>query len=148
METAQIVWLCLMVLFVILEAVTTALVSIWFCAGALVALLISLFAPGLVPLQAGAFLAVSAACLFALRPMARKLVGSKKTATNADANIGKTARVVESINPPRFGRVKVDGLEWLARAEVALPVGSICRVQAIEGAKLVVAPAEEAAQTT
>ncbi len=59
----QIVWLVLVVVFVILEASTATLVSVWFAAGALVALLVSLLLPwndgvGII-VQVAAFLVVS-----------------------------------------------------------------------------------------
>lgn len=140
METAQIVWLVAVVVFVVLEASTAALVSVWFCAGSLVALVVSLFWPQGIWLQVAAFLVVSIICLFALRPLAKRLVGKRQVPTNADANIGKVAQVVSEIQPGRFGRVKLEGLEWTAKSDVVLPVGSWCRVLAIEGVKLVVAP--------
>lgn len=142
MEISQIVWLVAVVLFVILEASTVVLVCIWFCAGSLVALIISLFWPGGIWLQAVAFLVVSAVCLIALRPVAKRLIGKRQVPTNADANIGKEAQVVNEIQPGRFGRVKLEGLEWTAKSDVVLPVGSWCRVLAIEGVKLVVEPAD------
>lgn len=140
MEATQIVWLALLVIFIVAEAATVALVSIWFCAGALVALLVSLAAPQLLWLQILSFIAVSGIMLLALRPLASKLIGGKKVATNADANIGKVCQVVSEVQPARIGRVKLEGLEWSARSDYILPVGTWCRVQAIEGVKLVVTP--------
>jgi membrane protein implicated in regulation of membrane protease activity len=140
MEMMQIVWLVLLVLFVIVEAADPALVSIWFCGGALVALVISLFAPQMIVLQMVAFVVVSVIMVLALRPFAKRFLDKNKVATNADANIGKVCQVVTEIQPARFGRVKLEGLEWMARADVVLPVGTWCRVLAIEGAKVVVTP--------
>ncbi len=140
MEIAQIVWLVLLVLFVILEAATTAVVSIWFCGGALVSLILSIFWPDMIWLQVVAFLAVSGVLLLLLRPLVRRLSGKNQVATNADANIGKTCQVVSEIQPGRFGRVKLEGVEWTGKADTVLPVGAWCRVDAIEGVKLVVSP--------
>ena len=142
METMQIVWLVLMLVFVIVEGATATLVSIWFCAGALVALLVSLVAPEAYVLQAVAFLVVSALMLMALRPVARRLIGNRRVATNADASIGKKAQVVVEIQPGRFGRVKLEGQEWTAKSDATLPVGSWVQVLAIEGVKLVVEAAK------
>ena len=61
MELAVIVWLVLLVVFLIVEASTVTVVSLWFAAGALAALLASLL--GAAPwLQILLFLAVSQAC--------------------------------------------------------------------------------------
>ena len=142
MTTMQIVWVALLVVFVVLEAATVALVSIWFCAGAVAALLVSLIWPGAIVVQVAAFLLVSAVTLLAVRPMTKKLVGDKKIATNADANIGKIGQVIEEVQPARFGRVKLEGLDWTAKSSGVLPVGTWCRVEAIEGVKLVVTQVE------
>ena len=78
----------------------------------------------------------------ALRPLAKKGLIGRRVPTNADANIGKMAQVVTEIQPGRFGRVKLEGMEWAAKSDSVLPVGAWCRVEAIEGVKLVVSPAQ------
>lgn len=143
MQVVQIVWLALLVVFIIAEASTASLVSIWFCAGAIVALLISLFAPGALAVQIAAFILVSALTLLLLRPMVKKLAGNRRVATNADAGIGKTAQVTEAIRPGQFGRVKLEGQVWTAVSDVELPAGAWCRVEAIDGVKLVVVPVSQ-----
>lgn len=138
MEMAQIIWLVLMVVFIIAEAATAALVSVWFCAGALAALLLSFVLPGAYIAQGAAFLIVSALTLLLVRPVAHKMVGNRRVPTNADANIGKVCQVTSEVQPDRYGRVKLEGLEWTAKSATVLPVGAWCRVEAIEGVKLVV----------
>ena len=140
MHASQIIWLALTIGFFVLEGVTYALVSLWFGAGALVALIVAFILPNAYVAQIAAFVIISAIMLFALRPMARALVGGRRSATNADANIGKVAQVVNEVQPGRFGRVKLEGLEWTAKSDYVLPVGSWCQVLAIEGVKLVVMP--------
>ena len=68
---ASIVWLVLLIVFIAVEAATTTLVSIWFCAGAAVALLFSAFVPNAVA-QTAVFLVVSLLCLVLMRPLVRK----------------------------------------------------------------------------
>ena len=91
------IWFGLLILFGILEAVTVSVVSIWFMAGSLAAILAALCGASL-PVQIVLFLAVSVALLACLRPLVRKYVSPKITATNADRVIGKTAVVTESID--------------------------------------------------
>jgi len=57
--------------------------------------------------------------------------------------VGKIGKVVREIRPERFGRVLLEGLEWTACASTVLPAGSYCRVERIDGVKLVVTPAED-----
>lgn len=142
MNIMQIIWLVLLVIFAVLEGVTVALVSAWFCLGALAAFVVSLIAPGAVAVQVIVFLLVTGATIFGLRPLFRRMVGNRKVATNADANIGKICQVLTEVQPGRFGRVKIEGKEWTAKSDHVLPVGSWCRVNAIEGVKLVVSPVE------
>ena len=63
----QILWLVLLIIFAASEAVTVGLTSIWFAAGALVALLAALLG-GPMWVQITLFLAVSLLCLAARRP--------------------------------------------------------------------------------
>ena len=71
MNTASILWLALTILFVIAEAATVGMVSLWFAGGALVAMVAALL-NWPVWLQAALFLAVSGLLLLALRPIVQK----------------------------------------------------------------------------
>ena len=138
------IWFGLLILFGILEAVTVSVVSIWFMAGSLAAILAALCGASL-PVQIVLFLAVSVALLACPRPLVRKYVSPKITATNADRVIGKTAVVTESIdNIAAQGAVKVGGVVWTARSSGGKPIAAGAQVQVdrIEGVKLYVTPAE------
>ncbi len=143
--TATIVWLVLMVAFLVLEAVTVSLVSIWLAVGALVALLVSLLAPS-VPLQMAVFAAVSIVALLVTRPLVKKYVAPRRQPTNVDMNVGKRARVIRCITPEAPGRVRLEGVDWAARSATTIPEGSWCVVTAVESATLEVVP--ETACTT
>ena len=68
MELFTILWLALLIAFLVVEASTVTLISLWFAAGALAALIASLLHAPLW-LQAVLFFAVSAALLACLRPV-------------------------------------------------------------------------------
>ena len=91
----SIAWLIALVVFCVLEAATVGLVSIWFAAGALIALFASFFT-GNIWIQFAVFLAVSFLCLLAVRPMARKYITPRRQATNADRVIGAEGMVLET----------------------------------------------------
>ena len=135
----SLLWLGAAVLFGVLEAMTVALVSIWFVAGAVAALLASLFTSSFV-VQFCVFALVSAASLAISWPLLKKRRDARPVPTNADLNVGRTATVIEPIAPDRPGRARLDGVDWTARAEVALEKGSLCTVKAVEGASLTVEP--------
>lgn len=134
------VWLAAMVVFLIMEASSVLLVSVWFVVGSLVALIATLLGAPLW-LQVALFLVVSVGLLLSLRPLLRKFYTPKKIQTNAPANIGKLAVVTERIDNLRAqGAVKLSGLVWTARSvdETTVEVGSVVRVVRIEGVKLIV----------
>ena len=145
MNWAAIVWLVLLVVFLIAEAATVTMVSLWFAAGALAALVIGLL-HGPLWLQIGAFVAGSAVLLLLLRPLVRRYVAPKITATNADSVIGKTGLVTVAIdNVAAAGQVKLGGMVWTARSTSGGPIGTgtLIRVDRIEGVKVFVTPVKE-----
>ena len=138
------VWLILTVLFLIVELGTVGMVSIWFMAGSLVALLAAaLNAP--VWLQIVLFLAVSVLCFVLLYPRLKHLVRRSNQATNADMVLGQTCVVTQPIdNLAGTGAVSVGGKTWTARAlhgEV-IAEGSLVRAEQIQGVKLIVSPVQ------
>lgn len=144
MNMAAIVWLVLMVVFLAAEASTVSMVSLWFAAGALIALLTAL-AGGPAWLQTLLFLAVSAGLLLALRPLVKKYLSPKLTATNVDSVVGSTGLVTVAIdNVSAVGQVKLGAMEWTARSTSGqpIPAGTLVKVDRIEGVKAFVSPAE------
>ncbi len=142
MNWAAILWLILMVVFLVVEASTVTMVSLWFAAGALAAMVISLL-QGAVWLQVTVFVAVSAVLLTALRPLVRKYVTPKLTATNVDSVIGSTGLVTVAIdNVKATGQVKLGAMVWTARSSSGdlIPEGTLVRVEKIEGVKVFVSP--------
>ena len=144
MNWAAIVWLVLIPMFLLIEASTVMLVSIWFALGSLAALLLSLLGAS-VGLQAAVFLIVSAVSLTALRPLVRKYVNPKLTKTNVDAVVGTTGLVTVAIdNVSAVGQVKLGAMYWTARSTAGdkIPEGALVRVDKIEGVKVFVTPME------
>ncbi len=134
-------WVVALVVFLIVEAVTAGLVSIWFVFGSLVALICAALGAA-VWLQIFWFVIVSVATLVLTRPLVKRYVDSRSVATNADRSIGRAAVVTERIdNLAATGAVKLDGVVWTARSTddaVAIEVGERVTVRAIEGVKLIV----------
>lgn len=142
-----IVWIAAIVVFLIAEAATAGLVTIWFAVGALAALLAAMFnAP--VWLQLVWFFAISIAAFAVTRPLAKKYLNSKTLPTNADMLIGQECIVTEAIdNIAGTGAVSVGGKVWTARceAEHVIPQGAHAVVMRIEGVKLIVNSVRETA---
>ena len=134
-------WVVALIVFVIVEAVTAGLISIWFVFGALVALICAALGAA-VWLQIFWFVIVSAATLVFTRPFVKRYVNSRSVATNADRSIGRIAVVTERIdNLAATGAVQLDGVVWTARSAddaVIIESGEHVTVRAIAGVKLIV----------
>lgn len=135
-------WLVLLVVFIAAEAATVSMVSTWFAVGALAGLVTALLG-GKLWLQIVVFLAVSAAALALLRPIARKYFTPRLTRTNVDALTGKTCLVVTDIdNLTGCGQVKIGDVEWSARSatDEPIPAGELVKIDRVEGVKVYVTP--------
>ncbi len=138
------IWLGLMLAFLVLEGLTVMLVSAWFAAGSLAALIASVCGAPLW-LQIVLFGVISLALLACLRPLVRKFYNPRLMKTNVDSLVGTQGLVLEAIdNLQPAGRVKLGGMEWSARSENGqkIPAGTVITVGRIEGVKVFVSPAE------
>ena len=145
MDLVAIIWLALVVLFLITEAACPIhLVSVWFAAGSLAALVVC-WLHGPLWLQILLFVLVSGLSLAALRPLVRKFVTPKITKTNVDAVIGATGRVTVAVdNIAAAGQVKLGAMVWTARSTSGdpIPEGTLVKADRIEGVKVFVTPVE------
>ena len=140
-----IVWLVAIVVFAVVEAVTAGLVSIWFVAGSLAAL-IAAIAGASELVQVILFVAVAAIALAATRPLVKKYARGKAVPTNLDRVIGETGKVTEDINNENAtGAVYVDGKTWTARSDdgTVIPAGEQVRIVKMEGVRLFVKLSEK-----
>ena len=144
MNWAAILWITLLVVFLVAEAATVTVVSLWFAAGALAALLVCLLGGSMLG-QTAVFVLVSAIMLTLLRPMVKKFVTPKVTPTNIDSVIGSTGLVTAAVdNVLSQGQVKIGAMEWTARSTSGdpIPAGTRIKVDRIEGVKVFVTPVE------
>jgi len=140
------VWIGLMVVFGILEAATVNMVSLWFVGGSLAGLIVTLLG-GRLWVQIVACLIVAIGLLACLRPFVRKYVTPRRTATNADMVLGRTAYLTETVDNLRAtGALKLDGKVWTVRSAdgSVLPEGTLVKIVKLEGVKLYVEPAHAA----
>ena len=136
-----ILWLAALIFFIVVEIATVGLTTIWFAGGALIAEIGQLFkAPFW--LQVVLFLAVSVVLLLFTRPLAVKYINKNRTKTNVNSLVGKQAIVIEDIdNIKSLGRVRLQGIEWMARTadpEEKAQVDDVVHILAVEGVKLIV----------
>jgi membrane protein implicated in regulation of membrane protease activity len=137
------IWGALFVILILVESATAQLVSIWFAAGSLAAMLVSVFTDSLW-IQLLVFIGVSFLLLLATRPFIQKL-RLRHDATNADSAVGQEGITIVQINNlMEEGRIKLQGLSWNARSEnnEVIPVGAKVKVVRIEGVTAYVTPLE------
>ena len=135
-------WLIAAVIFVISEALTVGLVTLWFAGGALAALAASMLGVG-IPVQVALFFVVSIVLLATTRKLFVGKLKTGTTKTNVDALVGEEAKVLTAIKPFEPGSIKLKGQEWTAVAKddtLTIASGEVVNVVAIEGVKAVVKP--------
>ena len=134
------VWIAATIAFIIVEAATAQLVTIWFAAGSAAATIAALLKADTL-VQFIVFVAVSLIALAITRPLVKKLTKQKFSPTNADRFIGEKATVTQKIdNIAQTGLVKLQGTVWTARSADGSVIadGETVTVKAIEGVKLIV----------
>lgn len=141
MSTACIIgWGIAFVVFVLCELATSmALVSIWFAAASVVALIFALFRFSFI-VQLAVFVISSVILLIVTRPLVKKLQKNIRP-TNYELDVGKEAVVTETIDSSKNkGRVRLNGTYWQARTEDGrnIPDGETVTVLKVEGTTLVV----------
>ncbi|MFA6738854.1 MAG: NfeD family protein [Bacilli bacterium] len=139
-QSINILWLILIVVTVAIELMTTDLTSIWFAAGALVALLLSLLGVQNPAIQIIVFLAVSIGLLLTVGRWAKKIIGKNTIPTNIDAVIGKEILIIKGASQFEYGEGKYQGLIWTisCRGTDSIEAGDTAVIVAVDGNKLVV----------
>lgn len=142
----NLIWLGLFILLLVIEIITVGLTTIWFAAGALAALAANVLGANLI-IQIIIFLAVSVVLLIFTRPWAEKHLNRKRVRTNYEREIGKVIRITEKVdNLDQTGKSVVDGQEWTVRSRNDSDIfeaGTLARVVAVSGVKLIVEKCEE-----
>lgn len=139
-------WLAVLAVLLLIEAITAGLTTIWFAGGALVAAIAAYCGAGAV-LQFCLFVAISLVLLIFTRPIAVKYMNPDLEKTNADSLIGKKAVVIEEIdNLAQTGHVRIRDIEWMARTSddhVKIPENTVVEIEEIHGVKLIVKEVRE-----
>lgn len=116
------------------------LLVFWLGVAALIAMISSFITSNII-IQTAIFVIFSVILLFATRPFVNKFVNTKTIPTNAFSIIGKTALVVQEINPIKeTGQIKINGEVWSAISENGqiIPKDSEVEIASISGVKAIV----------
>ena len=138
------IWLIIAGLCFIIEMATVGFFVFWFGIGALISMVVSIFFPDNIILQAAVFVISSVILLLLTKPLVNKFTKKdKKIETNAYSIIGKKGIVVQDINPTfGVGQIKISGEVWSAKTsdETTIEKGTEIKVIQIDGVKAVVEP--------
>ena len=152
LHTSAAMWFVLGVVLLVVEAMHTGVLAVFFGLGAWVTAILMWL--GLIesdPLQLAVFLVVSVLSLLLLRRKLRTwLSGIRKTASGdpaLDDFEGNLATVTEAIEPMKnTGKVEFRGTHWAARSDSAIPKGAAVRITARDNLTLSVRLFEEDAK--
>lgn len=88
------------------------------------------------------FIVVSILSAVFSRPFVNKLMKKPSRPANVDALINQEAVVLEEIKPTKFGRVKIEGEEWLAESSEEIQKAARVKIIEVKGVRLVVKKSE------
>ena len=140
MDVFSIIWLVAAIIFLIIEALSVQLISIWLAGGAIVAMVLALLNVNFW-IQVLIFAVVSLILIILTRPLVKRILNKNVEATNADRSIGKEAAVTSEINNVLGkGQVNLSGQIWSARSsdDSVINEGETVIVEKIDGVKLIV----------
>ncbi len=142
----SLIWLIAVIVFIVVEAMTLDLTSIWFAVGGLAAMFADIQGWSVV-VQLGVFILTTALSLLLLRKFAKEHFNRRTVRTNADRIIGMTGVVTEAVNNEKsVGQAKIAGQIWTVRSlesERTIAVGEQIVVCEISGVKAIVLPKKE-----
>ena len=130
-----IMWMIAAGGFLVIEALTVGLVSIWFVPGAIIAAILSVWVKNFY-VQLAVFLIVSGITMFLSKKFFKK-TKSEKLAESNDLLIGKTALAKADISETS-GTVIVGDVYWRAVSEEKISEGEYVTVTAVKGNTLTV----------
>ena len=140
------IWLALLAVMVVIEALTMGLTTIWGAISALVMVFVS--RTGMeIGWQILLFLAITLVLLLTTRPFALRKLNMGRVKTNVNSMIGEEVELTEPISKFRKGVAKSrNGVLWTAMSEdpgEEIPAGRVCVVSKVEGNTLTVRQKEE-----
>lgn len=128
-----LIWVIISILCLILELSSGDFFILCFAIGAAVSAILAGCGAGLT-VQIIVFAIISALSLLLVRPALIKKIHkpNKVRLSNAEAMIGQTGRVSESIEANGYGRVAIDGDDWKARSADGSAIDKDTRVRVVK----------------
>ncbi len=138
-----LLWLALIIIFIVIEAISVEVVAVFLAIGSFFALIVSFFIPELWQVQLAVMIISSALMIIFARKLALKFLKVKNVETNYERLVGREALVTEEIKTYHPGEVKINGVLWTAligdrKSQEKIEKGAIVEIIKVEGSKLYV----------
>ncbi|MFA6624545.1 MAG: NfeD family protein [Bacilli bacterium] len=136
-----VIWLAVFVIALIVEATGTDLISVWFAAGSIVALIISFIPDVSWWIELIVFSVISIASLAVFRPIVHKYLRKDIIRSNVDELVHTKGILSSKIDRMHQGTLKINDVVWTCIAQddkTVIEEGSEVEVLAIRGNKLIV----------
>jgi membrane protein implicated in regulation of membrane protease activity len=132
------VWSVIAVLGLIIELSSGDFFVICFSIGAVGAAIAAPFSN--IYIQLGVFVVVTALSIFQVRPFALKYLhkNDDNRVSNADALIGQTGRVSQTIPVGEYGRVAIGGDDWKAKSDSNEPLSVGTAVKVVDCQSIII----------
>lgn len=133
------VWLAIIVISAVIEALSWDMTSIWITCGGIITLIICACGAPIVA-QIIPFVLISLICIIFLRPLAKKSISKNTVATNSSSLIGKRSKLIEEISDTQNGSIKINDIIWSAQSIDGSKIdkGKNVEIVQIKGNKLIV----------
>lgn len=135
------VWIGVIVVSAVIEFITLDMTSIWFTAGAIPSLIMSIIGGVRWEIQLAVFFVLSIVLILSLRKVTKKfLLRNAKEKTNLDALVGKKFKMLTRCDDDEVGTIKVNGVVWNAVPNdgKTIEVGEQVKIVRVDGSKFVV----------
>ncbi len=133
-------WLAILIITIVVEIETVQIVSIWFSAGAIAALILASFNVN-TTIQIVTFVLVSVTLLILTRPFVKKFNKSKTENSTVESMIGELVTITKAIEIGGIGEIKAKYDRYTAIApnvNSVLEVGTKVKIKEIIGNKVIV----------
>lgn len=135
-----VLWLAVVIIAIIIEIETVQLVSVWFAASGLIAMVLAAFNCSM-EIQIIIFVLLTTILFLCSRPLIKKINKAKADNSTVESMIGEEVLVVKEIKVGEIGEVKAryDRYSAIAPFENSdIPINSICIIKEIRGNKVIV----------
>ena len=135
------IWLGIMIVTVIVEIITTDVVSIWFTFGAILPFIFATVGIINVEWQIVLFVVTSAVLIASLRKITMKYLFKNANAkTNMDALVGQKFRLLVRTDFETIGKIKIKDVEWGVKGDNGQTIeeGAVVEIVGVSGNKLIV----------